>query len=848
MGSSNLYPPIIDTYMPAFLKNQTCRVYFSLSSLNSISSINHAQILVVNQNSNYTALSSSVWSNGIKIDLIKTDLSITTDEKYYIEIKTSDLQATEFELNQYYKVQIRFSSIAPDSFTNPSASFFANNLDSFSEWSKVCLIKGIPSPLFEITNLNISETTIFASIFLNFICNYSCDDKEETLKAYQLKLYESTDLENPIADSGLVYAGSYDNITSFVYEFERILEYGKSYSISYKIITKNLYESIKTYSITIAQSPVIDFNASINIEENSEDGLLKLNISFLNEMSVLTSFFGNVIIKRGNSKDNFSIWEDVCILNVQGTETVSYEDLTIESGIFYKYSVQKISVLGERSSAIFSLDVKMVIFEHCYLLNKDKQLKIKFNPSISSLKNTVSESKTETIGSTFPIIRRNSSVNYREFPIGGLISQFSDENGLFISKEELFGGSSNLTLYQDYNSVNNINDYNDIVFEKLFRDEVVKFLYSNSIKLFKSSTEGNILVKIMDISLQPETVLGRMIYSFSGTAVEVAAANTDNYLTYDIISTGSYETIIESSENKIGQINQTFLANQEIFSLIQEQESNGTLIDNTIVTVEKLEYIKITIAANQHYPILDTGTSLTKVSGDSYSIIGTIVYINNEPIVVTGTEYLIGSNEEPTDIQSIYFPYQTIANIDYLCLKQTAYNESNPTASAFVLNNIFGQLFNSFVYEENLIDTISWKVQNELFSFKDKLEIISKIQIKTNENTIVYLKNNTDITSQKVLIDNTEMLELEDAVGFKEINFFGVFLNTNEYTEDLTAYTSFAGIISPIEKTIYKVNNIKYFFMNGAYNPYYIVSGGVEVKTKSNASLDYFGIVRGEVK
>ena len=47
------------------------------------------------------------------------------------------------------------------------------------------------------------------------------------------------------------------------------------------------------------------------------------------------------------------------------------------------------------------------------------------------------------------------------------------------------------------------------------------FLYANNVKLFRSTQEGNILVKLMDISFTPEAQLGRMIYSFSATAHEV---------------------------------------------------------------------------------------------------------------------------------------------------------------------------------------------------------------------------------------------------------------------------------------------------------------------------------------
>ena len=38
---------------------------------------------------------------------------------------------------------------------------------------------------------------------------------------------------------------------------------------------------------------------------------------------------------------------------------------------------------------------------------------------------------------------------------------------------------------------------------------------------FLKQTEGNILVKLMDISLTPNQTLGRMLYSFSATAYEI---------------------------------------------------------------------------------------------------------------------------------------------------------------------------------------------------------------------------------------------------------------------------------------------------------------------------------------
>ena len=53
---NNLYPPIIDTYMPAFIRDNTCKVYFSISNFNSYEDILNAQVTVKNQNSNSSAL------------------------------------------------------------------------------------------------------------------------------------------------------------------------------------------------------------------------------------------------------------------------------------------------------------------------------------------------------------------------------------------------------------------------------------------------------------------------------------------------------------------------------------------------------------------------------------------------------------------------------------------------------------------------------------------------------------------------------------------------------------------------------------------------------------------------
>ena len=90
MAAVNLYPPIVDSYMPAFLNPSgateayKCRIYFSLSSLNTFNDIKYVQISVVNQKTNKSALESSRYRNGIK--MIALNQPDTETGLYYADL------------------------------------------------------------------------------------------------------------------------------------------------------------------------------------------------------------------------------------------------------------------------------------------------------------------------------------------------------------------------------------------------------------------------------------------------------------------------------------------------------------------------------------------------------------------------------------------------------------------------------------------------------------------------------------------------------------------------------------------------------------------------------------------
>jgi hypothetical protein len=109
-----------------------------------------------------------------------------------------------------------------------------------------------------------------------------------------------------------------------------------------------------------------------------------------------------------------------------------------------------------------------------------------------------------------------------------------DEKNTFTNKKIIYNGNEIAELYQQYNEANEISQY-DYVYEREFRNLVSDFLYDGKPKLFKSPTEGNILIRITDVSMSPQQGLNRIIYSFSAQAYEIADNTIDNYKKYNLL-------------------------------------------------------------------------------------------------------------------------------------------------------------------------------------------------------------------------------------------------------------------------------------------------------------------------
>lgn len=272
---------------------------------------------------------------------------------------------------------------------------------------------------------------------------------------------------------------------------------------------------------------------------------------FFSSYTQQDTVLGTLTIERAVYSSS-PIWHTIKAIENQyfiNKEKINYLDFSAEAGILYDYRVtfrreEGNTTYESTSSVVFTT----LVIEDIFLVTPTEIVKIAYNPSVTNFKRNIAISISPTLGGQYPFIRQAGKQDYRSFSFGGLISYRAHE------------GSGNETTRDSQNKYHFIydDDYDDSLFikvnttriselleltqysrfdkeliiEKLFRNEIIDFLYKNQIILYKSLTEGNIFIRLSDITFTPEAQLGRGIYSFSATATEVMEANSTNYMNY----------------------------------------------------------------------------------------------------------------------------------------------------------------------------------------------------------------------------------------------------------------------------------------------------------------------------
>lgn len=654
-----LYPPVVASSMPAFnIADGKVKIYFTLSNYNSskIDDIKKVHVTVRRQSSNVNVLTKDTQI--VEKDILQEETDIAFN-RFFIQILNSDIK-DGFKEGVLYKVQLRFSDIA---MTGSEASFYTNNIEHFSEWSTVCIIKPIQVPVFYIDDFHVegeqpkeTDENNFNYNLADFVGIYKAESSGEVLKSWRLRLLNNSyskdqilNIDNyTLADSGIqlvsVYNYTLDNNSlvlecSLPYE----LEEKTNYKLLFQITTKNDYQNSILYTFKFTPQSIDALPGTFSSIINEEDGYIKL------VYNSETPYFGNLVIRRSDSKSNFLKWEDLKNFESHQETTFTYYDFTAQSGLAYRYLIQRRDARGRRGTPLYTQSYVIAQWEHALLLQSNgtginvdtvKQLKLKFDFQISSYKTNIAENKTDTIGSKYPFIRRNGNMYYRSFPCTGLITAFSDNTDLFTNNEELY--DNHVDMYEEFQgTINNFITQYDYTYERKFREKVEQFLYNTKPKLYKSMQEGNILIKLMDVSLTPKTELGRLIYSFSATAYEIDQATIKNYDYYGLINIGNYNPNIHYEKVKIGQINsydpgtdkhdgRMFIAGQDIVGAgltpsansIAKKHNYNKPVNGEVTTDFKITWLRITIESQPYlikqingrfYPIDDVDSPQTPV-------------------------------------------------------------------------------------------------------------------------------------------------------------------------------------------------------------------------------------------
>lgn len=505
-----LYPPIIEGALPAFFGTDTLSVPFSMNRAVGASEVAGFYLKIKTVSGSFIAtLYSEDFDN---LDEMYVNFNIRENNIYKL-----------FNVGQYYKVQLAYVNVQGEP----------------GYYSTVGVIKYTTEPTVTIENFvfgqinqhNYDYVGIYSQGKHKDLLTGETVSRDTTEKMYSSRFVIYNDDGSIFADSGEIIhktqndSVSYESHESFI--FAQDLDINRNYYIRFEVKTTNGLEvSSPKYRVIQRRSVSPDIDVKLNAELDYDNGHIKLSI--INNPVKNPIISGAFLVSRASSKNGY-VWEEFKRFDVQSIvpEDWGAVDCTIEQGATYKYSLQQYNENGVYSDRIISNSV-FADFEDAFLYDGTKQLKIRFNPKVSSFRNSVLETKVDTIGSQHPYIVRNGNVNYKDFPVSGLISYHMDDTNMFMSKEEL-------------NMIKDDSNYNltgeNITAERLFKLAALDWLSNGKPKLFRSPTEGNYIVRLMNVSLTPTDSVGRMLHTFSATAYEIAKFTTENLNYYGLIDT-----------------------------------------------------------------------------------------------------------------------------------------------------------------------------------------------------------------------------------------------------------------------------------------------------------------------
>lgn len=488
---AKLYPPIVDPSIQPFYGN-SITVPFTINRAVSLNEISKIKLII----------KSTITNQPVQEPLIANQFTLNS-------VTFHGLQTNKYVAGGFYKLQI---------------AFVDNRNEEVGYYSNVIIAKyiGANRPQLKIID-DISTNNMLIGSY------YNENDWTEKLYSYTMELYdnngillESTGekLHNSTKDMGPEQQDAWVP--------QMALDSGFNYSVTYKITTINGYQDSITQQITAKKddSSYVSRNMELFAECDEENGFVNITIRSTSNAVTRQLIYGNFKIYRCSSKDNFKQRYAVAYFSLQNQDMFAktFKDYTVESGYKYRYYIQQVNDYGIHSEEVWSQGDLEVNYEHLFLFDGKRQLKIKYNPKVPTFKNTILEAKVDTIGGQYPFIFRNENVNYKELSLSGLISYHMDEQNLFLQDSDIWLDLDENSDAKDNRWTHNLT-YRNITAERNFKLKVLDWLNDGNIKLLKSPTEGNYIVRLLNVSLAPTDSLGRMLHTFTATAYEVDDAS-----------------------------------------------------------------------------------------------------------------------------------------------------------------------------------------------------------------------------------------------------------------------------------------------------------------------------------
>lgn len=755
--TNKLYPPIIKGALPAFYKEQMTGTSTTVINIK------------IPFNMNKMVGAGSVDAIFLRLKTVQTN-----EVKYCGYTYNFDLQKgiAYFSFNEdpektlipgvFYKAQIAYWQRITEN-EEPevlNAGYF----------STVGIIKCITKPTVAIAGLNSTAINLYNTRFLG---TYEQDpengDINERVYSY---CFTITDIDDNIyLTSGTQLHNTNNDINNWSSEDEFLvnkdLKAGQIYYLKYSITTSNGLEiTSPTYYLVADNSIDMENQIKVLPTLNYDEGYIEIGFKgpakdyvdlnlhqYIYTPEGLCS--GLFLLSRASIQDDYMVWYEIARFHLDNVKPSSHieRDFTIEQGVTYKYRLQQYNLNGVYSNPIYSEEI-YADFEDMFLYDGVRQLKVRFNPKVSSFKVDIPEQKIETIGSKYPYIFRNGNVYYHEFPISGLISYQLDEAKLFLNEDEIYDGNvleTNLdyvydgytlsddkkylidtngnqipvSLYKKYGinrTIQSTFNYDNsssvridkdltsenLMSERYFKLAVLAWLTNGEIKLFRSPGEGNYLVRLLNTSLTPNDTLGRMLHTFNTTAYEIADLTYENLLKYQLLSINTPEN------NLIHYTSNTFTSN----GVIYDSTTGGVLYKFEVNDCTPGDTFIVTFTDNTTETIVIGTTGSYSFSSDKQISSITFIAVDGAPTY----PHIISA--EVYETQQTYFDLIDGVN-SYTILART-YCGNN----ADLLNTI----------NENALplDTINQRIGTRIEAYKVKVENIELMRVWAREIIPLY--------------------------------------------------------------------------------------------------------------